>query len=97
MQATVPEELRTNTLKDIPENITVYTVPWAMEVDDNGLFWLNEEYLFYYYKCETSTLKVTKNKNGWIVDVSNCGRYDTMEYNGKINTDKCSPIIDVIK
>jgi len=84
VQATVPEELRTKTLRDIPENTTGYTVPWAMVEDDNGLLWLNETFEYFDHMSNSNVLKVTRRDNGWKVDIRIWTNHNTCYYYTKV-------------
>ena len=72
MQATLPENLESVGLKDILENQSVYTVPWAMYADNNRMLWLNGNYTFGDQPHGTQQMRVIKMNGEYICDVSRC-------------------------
>lgn len=54
-------------LKDVANGCTVYTVPWAVQRDSSGNLWIDESFSFSKNKGGTSTLKVTKDGDWWII------------------------------
>jgi hypothetical protein len=72
MNAILPEELEENTLEYLPNEETVYTVPWAMYADEMGRLWLNGNYSYFYDLCGTLQMIITKKDNNYIVDITQC-------------------------
>jgi hypothetical protein len=72
MQAVLPDSLERNTLSDLIIGETVYTVPWAMYAGQDGRLWLNGNYSIHHSSGGTAQMAVTKTKDGYTVDISQC-------------------------
>jgi hypothetical protein len=53
-----------------------YTVPWSVQVDENGQCWIRGDYAFTYQPFGTSQMPITRTRNGFEVKVNNGGQYE---------------------
>lgn len=72
MQALLPEQLESVTLKDMLDGESFYIMPWGMYADNDGRMWLNGNYPISGEEKGTLKLLVTKRHGAYIVDVSMC-------------------------
>lgn len=59
-------------LKDIKEGKKVYTVQWAMYLDEDGNFRLNGEYDADSFPANKNQMSVVKTNGKYICDVRSC-------------------------
>lgn len=70
-QATLSESLG-KSLEGLKNRKSIYTVPWAMQADEQGRLWLNRGYISCRQPFGTYKMKVTKKNDLYICDVSLC-------------------------
>ena len=72
MQAKLPPSLEEVRLLDMLDGMSGYVVPWAMFSDDHNYLWLNGNYTFDVSPLGTSTMKVSRERGAYTVDISKC-------------------------
>jgi len=73
--ATLPKDIEELEIKDIPDGIHFYTVPWAMYADENGELWLNGNYNADKEKYGTVKMDVIRLFGSYIVNITHCKDY----------------------
>ena len=68
----IPDNLVEVALKDVLIGESVYVVPWAMYAETDGELFINGKYDFHLSSFRTSQMKLTRMKDGFVVDISNC-------------------------
>ncbi len=78
MSRKLPEYLARVTIKDMIVGEKAYTVPWSLQVDQNGVCWLRGDYAFRHRKFGTSTMMITRTAEGFEVKVSAGTRFEQL-------------------
>ncbi len=72
----LPEDRETPTLDQLAPGESTYTTPWAMWVDLDRKGWLHPGYKAHPVPGGTVQMKVTRTKDRYTVDLTQCKGYD---------------------
>jgi hypothetical protein len=64
------------TIKDMIVGENAYTVPWSVQVDQEGRCWIRGDYAFTHRRFGTSKMPIRRISNGFEVEVSHGTQYD---------------------
>lgn len=66
----MPRHLLEPVLNELPIGRSVYTVPWALDVDPDGRCWINPEASGTTHPLGTATMRVTRVPDGFAVELA---------------------------
>jgi hypothetical protein len=69
-QVRLSEDLETQTIAQMVNGDTFFTVPWAMWVDKKRRCWLDPDYTVHQEKGGTVQMGVAKSEDGYSVDIT---------------------------
>ena len=76
MNTHLPEHLARITIKDMIVGEQAYTVPWSIQVDQEGRCWIRGDYAFTHRRFGTSKMSITRTNDGFEVEVSRGTQYE---------------------
>jgi hypothetical protein len=72
----LPEHLARVTIQDMIIGEQAYTVPWSIQVDQEGMCWIRGDYAFTHRQFGTSKMSIIRTGDGFEVEVSWDTHYD---------------------
>lgn len=75
MPIRLPANMKQKVIRDLSDNESAYTVPWAMSADLNGALYIRADYTAHETPGGTVQMHITKTPYGMIVDTSQCPHY----------------------
>ncbi len=78
MNAQLPEHMAQVTIKDMIVGEQAFTVPWSIQVDQDGRCWIRGDYAFTYHRFGTSKMSIKRTTNGFEVKVSQDTQYEQL-------------------
>lgn len=76
MNVTLPEHMVRVSIKDMVVGEQAYTVPWSIQVDQDGQCWIRGDYAFTHKPFGTSQMPITRTRQGFEVHVSPGTQYE---------------------
>jgi hypothetical protein len=76
VNALLPEHLARVTIKDLIVGEEAYTVPWSIQVDENGRCWIRGDYAFTHRQFGTSKTFIKRTIEGFEVEVMRGTQYE---------------------
>ena len=76
MSANLPEHLFRSSIRDMLVGEQAYTVPWSVQVDQDGKCWIRGDYAFTHKPFGTSRMPVKRTGDGFEVQISRNTQYD---------------------
>lgn len=64
------------TIQDMIVGEAAFTVPWSIQVDQEGFCWIRGDYAFTHQQFGTSRMSVTRANSGFEVEVSRGTQYE---------------------
>jgi hypothetical protein len=75
VNARLPEYMARVAIKDVVVGEQVYTVPWSVQVDQDGNCWIRGDYTFTHRRVGTSQMAILRTAEGFAVQVCEGTRY----------------------
>jgi hypothetical protein len=72
----LPEYMTRVTIKDLIIGEQAYTVPWSIQVDQDGRCWIRGDYAFTHRQFGTSRMAIRRTSNGFEVEVARDTQYE---------------------
>jgi hypothetical protein len=76
VNAYLPEHLVRVTIKDMIIGERAYTVPWSMQVDQQGRCWIRGDYSFTHQQFGTSRMSIRRTLDGFAVTADRHTQYE---------------------
>jgi hypothetical protein len=76
MNARLPEHMARVTIKDMIVGEEAYTVPWSIQVDQEGKCWIRGDFTFTHNQFGTSQMQIKRTNSGFEVQVSRGEQYE---------------------
>ena len=76
MNIQLPERMARVAIKDLIVGEQAYTVPWSIQVDQDGRCWIRGDYAFTHREFGTSKTAIKRTPNGFEVKVSQGTQYE---------------------
>jgi hypothetical protein len=64
------------TIKDMLVGEQAYTVPWSIQVDQDGMCWIRGDYAFTHRQFGTSKMTILRTAGGFEVEVTRGTQYE---------------------
>ena len=74
----LPEHMARITIKDMIIGEQAFTVPWSIQVDQDGKCWIRGDYSFTHQQFGTSKMSIKRTFSGFEVQVSQDAHYDPL-------------------
>jgi hypothetical protein len=76
VNAELPEHMARVSIRDMVVGEEAYTVPWSVQVDQNGQCWIRGDYNFTHQPFGTSQMPITRTSGGYEVRTSPGTQYE---------------------
>jgi len=76
MSTHLPEDMIRVTIKDMVVGEEAYTVPWSIQVDQDGRCWIRGDYNFSHRPFGTNQMKIRRTRDGFEVQVPPGEQFD---------------------
>ncbi len=77
MSTQLPEHMIRVSIQDMLIGEEAYTVPWAIQVDQNGQCWIRGDYSFSRRPFGTNQMRIRRTASGFEVEIPAGEKFDT--------------------
>jgi hypothetical protein len=82
----LPEYMARVTIKDMIIGEQAFTVPWSVQVDQDGMCWIRGDYAFTHRQFGTSKMSIKRTFDGFEIETTREARYESMFISAEART-----------